>query len=148
MAAGFSIETKRIKEFSKKLEEISTPLLTDELLTRKLKIDMEVDFSQLNWKLLKVISLFEPTGISNPTPLFVTKGVSVLNARQVGAEGKHLKLTLENRGKVFDAIAFGFGHLSPELSPSESVDIVYDFEENVWNGNKNLQLKIRDIRVK
>ena len=148
MAAGFSIETKRIKEFSKKLEEISTPLLTDELLTRKLKIDMEVDFSQLNWKLLKTISLFEPTGISNPTPLFVTKGVSVLNARQVGVEGKHLKLTLENRGKVFDAIAFGFGHLSPELSPGESIDAVYVFEENVWNGNKNLQLKIRDIRVK
>ncbi len=148
MAAGFSIETKKIKEFSKKLEEISIPLLTDELLTRKLKIDMEADFSQLNWKLLKVISLFEPTGINNSTPLFVTKGISVLNARQVGADGKHLKLTLENKGKVFDAIAFGFGNLSSELSPGESIDAVYVFEENVWNGNKNLQLKIRDIRVK
>jgi single-stranded-DNA-specific exonuclease len=148
MAAGFSIETKKIKEFSKKLEEISIPLLTDELLTRKLKIDMEADFSQLNWKLLKVISLFEPTGINNSTPLFVTKGISVLNARQVGADGKHLKLTLENKGKVFDAIAFGFGNLSSELSPGESIDAVYVFEENIWNGNRNLQLKIRDIRVK
>jgi single-stranded-DNA-specific exonuclease len=148
MAAGFSIETKKIKEFSKKLEEISIPLLTDELLTRKLKIDMEADFSQLNWKLLKVISLFEPTGINNSTPLFVTKGISVLNARQVGADGKHLKLTLENKGKVFDAIAFGFGNLSSKLSPGESIDAVYVFEENVWNGNRNLQLKIRDIRVK
>jgi len=128
---------KKIKEFSKKLEEISIPLLTDELLTRKLKIDMEADFSQLNWKLLKVISLFEPTGINNSTPLFVTKGISVLNARQVGAEGKHLKLTLENKGKVFDAIAFGFGNLSSEISPGESIDAVYVFEENVWNGNRN-----------
>ena len=148
MAAGFSIETKRIKEFSKKLDEISAPLLTDELLTRKLKIDIEVDFSQLNWKLLKTISLFEPTGIGNKTPLFMTKGINVLNARQVGIEGKHLKLILENKGKVFDAIAFGFGHLSPKLSPDKPADIAFRFEENVWNGQRNLQLKIGDIRTK
>lgn len=146
MAAGFTIQTSKIKEFSQKLDEISAPLLTDEVLSRKLRIDLELDFSQLNWKLLKTISLFEPTGIGNPTPLFATRRVNVIDARQVGMEGKHLKLKLENKGKIFDAIAFGFGHLSPTLSLGESVDIAFRLEENIWNNQKSLQLKIRDIK--
>jgi len=148
MAAGFTIQTSRIAEFSQKLDEISAPLLTNEVLVRKLKIDLELDFSQLNWKLLKAISLFEPTGIGNPSPLFVTREVKVVEARQVGAEGKHLKLRLENRGKIFDAIAFGLGYFFPELFPGQAVDVVFGLEENFWNNRRSLQLKIRDIRIK
>lgn len=147
MAAGFTIQTSKIEEFSQKLDEISAPLLTNEVLSRKLRIDLELDFSQLNWELLKRILLFEPTGIGNPTPLFMTKEASVIEARQVGAEGKHLKLKLANKGKIFDAIAFGFGYLSPKLSSGEPTDVAFRFEENIWNDQKNLQLKIRDIRL-
>lgn len=147
MAAGFSIEPQKIEEFSKKLEKASIPLLTDKVLSQKLKIDVEVEFDKLNWDLMNVISSFEPTGIGNPTPTFVSKKVSILNARCVGLEGKHLKLTLEQKDKVFDAIAFNFGDYFVKLLPREQIDIVYTLEENVWNDNKMLQLKIKDLRI-
>lgn len=147
MAAGFSIETAKIKEFTKQINELTKNELTDDLLQKKLKIDLELDFNQLNWQFYDKLKEFEPTGLGNFTPLFVTYGVNVLNAKTVGREGSHLKLKLEKDGANFDAIAFGFGSLLPELTPDCKVDVVYSIEENIWNDHKSLQLKIKDLKI-
>ena len=149
MAAGFSIETDKIEIFSQKFEEITSPLLTDEILTKKLKIDTELSFGRINDRLVDSLEKFEPTGIGNPKPSFQTKLVSVVEARLVGQMGKHLKLKLENNGKTFDAIAFGMGEYTSELTPpGKKVDIVYNLSKEIWNGRKYLQLKIKDLRLK
>ncbi len=147
MAAGFTIKTSALKRFIVKLDKISAPLLSEEVLTKKLKVDLLLDFTKINWDLYKMLKKFDPTGIGNPTPTFVTNGVAVLHARTVGADGRHLKLTLEQGDKVFDAIAFGFGEFYIKLSPENKVDLVYRLEENFWNDKRNLQLKIRDISL-
>jgi single-stranded-DNA-specific exonuclease len=145
MAAGFTISTTDIQVFAQKFEEVSVPFLTDEILTKKLKIDMELSFENLNWELLEKMKSFEPTGLGNPTPVFLTKKAKILQARVVGRQGNHLKLKLEEAGISFDAIAFGLGSLYPSLNPDTKLDIVYSIEENIWNGQKSLQLKIRDV---
>lgn len=147
MAAGFSIDEKKIKRFEKEMEKVSKPLLTQDVLTRKLKIDLEVDFNQLNEDLTKSIEDFQPNGIGNPTPLFATRGINVLNSRTVGKGREHLKLTLEKDGKIFDAIAFRFGKFSSKLSKDASVDVAYFLEENIWNGVKSLQLRVKDLSM-
>jgi len=134
MAAGFTIETKNLLTFIKKLDKSSSSLLTKDLLQKKQNIDLELNFSQINPKLAKEILLFEPFGIGNSTPVFVTFGVSVLNSRTVGMEGRHLKLILEQGGKVFDAIAFNFGDFYLKLIPGGLIDLAYTIEENIWNG--------------
>lgn len=145
MAAGFSMKTANIEEFTKKFTKVSAALLTDEILTRELKIDLEIDFKFLNWGLQKTIASFEPTGLGNPTPTFTTNKVNIFEARTVGKEGKHLKLVLEKNGKVINAIAFGFGDLITKATPGSQIDIAYVLEENVWNNEKTLQLRVRDI---
>ncbi|MFV1917230.1 MAG: DHH family phosphoesterase [Patescibacteria group bacterium] len=147
MAAGFTVENSVLKKFIEKLDKISKPLLTDDILTKKLKVDLGLNFRSLNLKLAEAVKKFEPTGIGNPTPSFITQNVTILNARTVGIGGKHLKLTLEHNDKVFDAIAFGFGDLYIKLQPETSMDVVYRLEENIWNGKKNLELKIKDIKL-
>ena len=89
---------------------------------------------------------FDPTGVGNPKPVFITKGVSVLGMRAVGAEGKHLKLKLGRDDRVFDAIAFNFGDYYKRLLSKEYVDIAYNIEENRWRNRRNLEINIRDIR--
>lgn len=145
MAAGFSIETSKIDEFAKQINKIAKPLLTEEILLKKLKIDAEIDFNQINQELVEQINQFEPTGLGNFTPSFLTKKVKVLEARRVGRENMHLKLKLEKDNFIFDAIAFGFAKTYPLLS-NTYLDIVYSIEENIWNNHTNLQLKIRDIK--
>lgn len=145
MAAGFKIKNENLKKFSREFTKLSTKLLTDKVLLRKLKIDMEIGFDDITIELLKKLKDFEPCGIGNPAPLFMTSNVKVSNARTVGSDGKHIKLKLESGGFFVNAIAFNFGELSHKLISARGIDIAYNVTEDVWNGNKSLQLKIKDI---
>ena len=72
--------------------------------------------------------------------------MKVKSSRAVGAEGRHLKITLEaERGAVFDSIGFRIGHLQSKLPPR--VDVIYQFEQNEWNGRKSLQLNLKDVKA-
>ncbi len=146
MAAGFSMETARIAEFRAAIKGTTEKILTDEILARKLRVDLEVQFDQLNYQLAQQLKEFEPCGMGNPSPLLASRGVEIVEARGVGAEGKHLKLKVKQEGIFFDAIAFGFGASLPKLKEGKRVDLLFSFEENVWNGSKSLQLKIKDMR--
>jgi single-stranded-DNA-specific exonuclease len=71
--------------------------------------------------------------------------VTVKDARIVGANGKHLKLTVAGQTAIFDAIAFGMGEIYPRLRPDTRIDVAYTIDMNYWNGSKRLQLKIKDV---
>lgn len=147
MAAGFNILSKDIDEFARRVGEYSEQLLTDEMLTRTLKADMELGFDCLSWELAAQLVKFEPTGIGNPQPVFITRGVEVCGSRIMGKEGKHLKLKLKNNDKYFDGVAFGFGSIFSRVGDGTKIDIAYSLSENEWNGSRSLQLKIRDIKI-
>ena len=145
MAAGFSIETKNISIFTKEINKISDKLLTDEILERKLKIDMEIKFSDISRDLYENLLAFEPVGLGNPGPTFVSRKVEVIEARAVGRESKHLKLKLKQNEHIFDAIYFSGGEIYSKLALDKKVDVVYRLKENLWNGRSSLQLIVRDI---
>ncbi len=145
MAAGFSIETAKIEEFRLKINEISRTKLTDEILERKLKIDLELSFDLINEELVEDLKKFEPSGQGNYSPVFLSSKVLVKEVKPVGQEGKHLKLKLEQNGIVFDAIAFGFAN-SQRLKANDVVSCAYSVEENIWNSKTSIQLKIKDIK--
>lgn len=147
MAAGFSIYSENIDKFAEKINKIAKPLLTDEILSKKIKIDTELDFSDINLDLYKCLSKFEPFGLGNSAPVFATVGVGVVQAKTVGRESKHLKLKLRQNEDIFDSIYFGGGEMYSNLSPGTKLDIVYRIEENIWQGRINLQLVIRDVRI-
>lgn len=144
MAAGFSIETSKIEEFSIKINELSKELITDEILEKKLIVDMEIDFGDIDKKLINDLKMIEPTGYGNARPLFVTHDVKVGEIKTVGADGKHLKLKLIQNNKKIDAIAFGMAENNLKLN--DTLDIVYSLEENTWNGHSSIQLKVKDIK--
>ena len=86
--------------------------------------------------------------MGNPEPTFLTKGLLVENLRLVGNDGKHLKIvfTTDNLPFTIDGIYFRGGE-NNKLKIGDKVDVVYTLDENEWNGNKRLQLKIKDVRV-
>jgi single-stranded-DNA-specific exonuclease len=105
-----------------------------------------VPLSQLNFDVLKHLAFLEPTGYGNPDAVFVSRNLRIKSARQVGAEGKHLKLTLEDeRGAAYDAIGFRMGHLQATL-PTR-LDVLYQFEANEYNGRRSLQLNLKDVKA-
>ncbi len=153
MAAGLTIETEKIPQFKEKLAAVANERLTEEVLRPTLKIDLEAPLADLNWSLLKDLKKFEPFGVGNPRPTFLTKSVRILDIRTVGNNGKHLKFRIRDVDDTtgqpcnhFPVIGFGFGEWAAELGREDLVDIVYNFEENHWNGRRTLQLKLKDLR--
>src|SRR3989344_4235560 len=140
-AAGFSILSKHIEIFKKRLEKRMEDLPKQE---RVLEIDAEVNAEVLNKSLVSDLQKFEPFGFGNPRPVFATYGMQVSDIRTVG-QGKHLKFKADN----IDVIAFGMGELGPPaggLSNGQSVDMAYTPEIDNYNGSEKLQLKIKDIK--
>jgi len=147
MAAGFTVETVKIEILKKALEKKAESLLTQELLTRTLKIDCELPLSLLSKDLYNSIQQLSPFGMSNPEPVFASKKVTVENFRVIGKEGNHLKLILRQESDTFDAIAFGMGEIATSLKSGDMIDVAYSLDENTWNGETKLQLKVKDILV-
>lgn len=142
MAAGFTVETKNLDLLKSRMEEFVQKNLKDEFLTRELRIDIELPLSEVTGELWLTLRDFEPFGFGSPEPVFATRGVTVSAVRLIGADGKHLKMRIGN----IDAVAFGMGKLYPKITSDTPVDIAYTIDMNVWNGNRNLQLKIKDIQ--
>lgn len=145
LAAGFSIEIGKIEEFSKAFKKSSQNLLTEEILKRSISVDLDLTFELLNWELYGELKKFEPTGSGNKQPVFVTYGVEVAQVKTVGQEARHLKLQVKKDGVKFDAIGFNLGKYAIDLTEGIKVDIAYSIEENIWNGNSSLQLRLKDI---
>jgi single-stranded-DNA-specific exonuclease len=147
MAAGFSIETNKIVRFTKEINKYAAKVLTAEMLQKKLKIDLEINFSDINQKLVELVKEFEPTGLGNPGATFVTRKVEIVDVKSVGREARHLKLKLRKDEQIFDSIFFGGGEMYSDLKSGSTVDIAYSVEENIWNGYKSIQLKVKDLNV-
>ncbi len=145
-AAGFTVKNENLTEFVTRLKSIAKEQLEGKDLRQTLSADMEVSLVELNFEVLKHLEYLEPTGYGNPDAIFVSRNVKVKSSRTVGAEAKHLKLTLEDdHGAVFDSIGFRLGHLRDNL-PAR-VDVMYHFEANEWNGKRSLQLNLKDVKA-
>jgi single-stranded-DNA-specific exonuclease len=146
-AAGFTIASELIPELSARLQAIAAEQLSDEMLQPSYSVDAEVGLNELSWELLNELSDLEPFGQGNPQPALMSAGLQVVDARTRGAEGQHLKLLLrKDGGMTYEAIAFRMGHLVEHLRRRPRIDVLYTLEANEWNGERKLQLNVKDLR--
>jgi single-stranded-DNA-specific exonuclease len=143
-AAGFTVRNENLEALKERLTSIAAEELGGQELRPVINADMEIPLAELKPGLLQLLDLLQPTGYGNPEAVFVTRNVKVLNSRAVGADGKHLKLTVTDGKVSFDAIGFRLGDLQPDL-PAR-VDLIYTFETNEFNGRTTLQLNLKDVR--
>ena len=145
MAAGFTIDRENLSDFRQKMTSLGDELLDGLSPETALEIEHEIPLSWLNRQSISFLHSLEPHGLDNPTPIFMTKGVAILDARTVGKDRTHLKLTLEHCGTVLGAIAFRQGHRIKEARGI--IDIAYSGNLNYWNGIETVQLNIVDFRL-
>ena len=146
MAAGFTIKTKNIPEFSKVFNQIAAEKLSPQILIRNLKIDAQILFSDITNKLLIALEEFQPLGIGNQTPVFASLKVQIRQFKKVGKEQQHLKLSLEKNGEVFSAIGFNLGNKIKDIKNGSLISIAFTPEINSWNGRSQIELKVKDIK--
>ncbi len=145
MAAGFTIRNENVAELKRRLQEIASRELRDTDLRPVLRADLEVKLSDLKPnEVMPVLERLQPTGMENPDAIFVTRNIRVAQARKIGSEGTHLRLSVTDGSVYFDGIAFRQGYWADQLPPK--IDILYAFERNTYQGVERIQLNVKDIK--
>ncbi|MFH1899062.1 MAG: single-stranded-DNA-specific exonuclease RecJ [Patescibacteria group bacterium] len=146
MAAGFTIDKKEIPQFEKKFLKYAESKIEERFLTPTLNVDMKIPTDIINEKLLNEIERMEPFGIGNEQPLFVSEAFGIVNSDIIGKDKRHLKLSLYDGNKYYKAIYFGGAEHEKDLKVGEKIDLVYTLKKNEYNGNKYVDLVVRDFR--
>jgi len=152
-AAGLSVALDQIDEFRKAFNVAVTELMSEEIRTPELRIDADIELTELNARFIKILKEFAPFGPGNMRPIFRSRSVELVGTpRIVGKD--HLRFKVRQHQQVFDAIGFGLGSLLEFVKANgKDFDIVFSVDEHEWLGmNANHtevfpQLKIKDIKT-
>ena len=146
MAAGLSITKEQLPAFRDQISALFHKMVSPEMLVPKLYLDLNISLDNISYDLLKFLDKMAPFGPGNMRPIFSSTDVKILYPKVVGS-GKHLKFCASQNGYTFDAIAFNQSEDYQKFFNKEPVHIAYVIEINEWNGRKNIQLNIHEIKT-
>lgn len=146
-AAGLTIKEENINQLRTELEKISEAQIANEDMTPTLMVESEVNLNQFDAKFLKWLKYFAPYGPENMTPVFVVRDLEVVG--DVNVVGyNHLKMKVRQNGIVIDAIAYNFGDTASQFkNKNQRLDSAFVMEENTWNGQTTIQMRIKDFNL-
>lgn len=145
-AAGMTLEADKVDAFCKRFEEVVQATIHPELLIPEIVIDAEIRFSDIKKSFYDILCQMEPFGPENMSPTFCARQVYNTGWSKVVKEA-HLRFVLRQDHHTLTGIGFNMAGKMPLLLNNQPLDIVFKIEENDWNGEKNLQLKVMDVRL-
>ncbi len=146
-AAGLSIKKENLHAFIIAFEKVVSETITEDQLSPKIAVDMEIDINDVDEKLFRIIKQFAPFGPLNLAPAFISKAVIDTGyGKKLGADKFHLRINAKTVTGSIGGIGFGMGDFFDNIKDYQEFDICYAIEENEWNGKKSLQLMLADIK--
>ncbi len=149
-AAGLTLAESQYEDFKNKFEEVVSGSIEKYMLTPEINIDAEINLEDITQKFHRILKQFEPHGPGNMSPVFLTKNLKDTGyGKCVGADDLHLKCkVIQNKnGTAINAIGFNIGPKKELIANSQSFDAAYAIDENEWQGNVSLQLRLKDIKA-
>ena len=148
-AAGMTLLEENYENFKNAFEKVVQETIHPDLLTPEISYDAEIELSEINPKLMRLLKQFEPFGPENMTPLFLVKGVTDSGyAKTLGSDNEHLKAFVkQGNSESFGAIGFGLGNKLDLVTNKNKFDAIFSLEENEWKDTVTLQLQFRDIKA-
>ncbi len=144
-AAGMTLELDKVDLFREKFEEVVAATIHPDMLIPEIVIDQEIRLRDITPAFYNIICQMEPFGPQNLRPVFLIRNVCDIGASRILKE-THLRVAVRQDQATITGIGFGMAHLYPLLENGKPVDLVVTIDENEWNGEKNLQLRLIDIR--
>ena len=144
MAAGLTVRAENIDLLQELLEAEARRQMTAAQYIPCYDIDMEISPAEMTMEMVEELSLLEPCGMKNEPPLFGCRGLSCLNPELKGADARHLKFTVSDRGRLVDAIAFNMPEELARVARG-GFDMVYAAGINEWRDMRSLQCMVRSL---
>ena len=148
-AAGLTLLPENYDAFKAKFEAVVAETCEARLLIPEITVDTEIDLKDITPKFHRILKQFAPFGPSNMSPTFMTKNLTDTGyGKKVGAEKTHLKVTVtQNGGGIkIGGIGFGLGDKYSLVKDKKPFMAAYSLDENEWNGETSLQLRLKDIK--
>lgn len=145
-AAGMTLAPEQVEHFSNKFEEVVTSTITEELLIPVLQIDAVIELEDIKPSFYNIICQMEPFGPENMRPVFLCRNVTDTGHSRL-LKGQHIKFSLKKNNIIVTGIGFNMPEKFSLLEGRKNIDIVFTIDENEWNGEKSLQLKIIDLAL-
>ena len=144
MAVGISLEKEKINDFRKAINAYCKDI---KMPYNILHIDCKLNPNQLDLSILDCLSYIEPCGASNPSPIFGLYNMTVIATKEIG-NGKHMRITLSRgQGQVpVYAVYFNHNFQSCSYRNGDIVDVAVSLDRNIYNGQENLSVIIKDIK--
>ncbi len=144
-AAGMTLELQQVNAFREKFEEVVAATITPELLIPEIIIDAEISFRDIKKSFYDIVCQMEPFGPENLRPVFISKNVMDTGWSKIVKE-QHIRFSLKQDNVTITGIGFSMAEKFHLLQQKQPVDVVFKIDENEWNGEKNLQLRVIDCR--
>ena len=146
-AAGLSIKPENLEDFKNAFEKTVTESIDPKHRLREVLVDSEIFLSDISLKFHRILEQMGPFGPGNMRPVFAASGLRDNGmGKPVGADKSHLKINIleGSNQKTYNGIAFGLGERFPIIQ--KPFKCIFTVDENHWNGNTSIQLKIKDIK--
>jgi single-stranded-DNA-specific exonuclease len=145
-AAGMTLDIDKVNALREKFEEVVSSTIKPEHLIPEEIIDAEISFKDITQNFYSILLQMEPFGPDNMRPQFIIKNVIDTGFSKIVKE-EHLRFVLKKDDITLTGIGFGMANKFKLLAQKKPVDILCKIDENEWQGNKSLQLRIVDLRL-
>ncbi len=145
-AAGMTLLPEQEESFRIKFEEVVSSTIPPHLLIPEIIIDAEIKFKDVTNSFYNIICQMEPFGPENMRPVFIARNVTDTGYSKIVKE-QHIRFSLKQDNIIFTGIGFNMSEKFYLLQMKSPVDIVFTIDENEWNDQKNLQLKMIDFKL-
>ncbi|MBP6431005.1 MAG: single-stranded-DNA-specific exonuclease RecJ [Ferruginibacter sp.] len=143
-AAGLSLLPQNVDAFSTKFEEVVSTTIHPQLLIPEIAIDTEITFKEINFPFYNIVCQMEPFGPENMRPTFVAKKIKDTGYSKIVKE-QHVRFVVKQDDVTLTGIGFNLAPKFHLLQLNQPIDIVFTIDENEWQGNKTLQMKVIDF---
>ncbi|HEY8689770.1 MAG TPA: single-stranded-DNA-specific exonuclease RecJ [Chitinophagaceae bacterium] len=145
-AAGLTMLPGNVEAFSNSFEQIVGSTIEPHLLIPEIIIDAEINFKNITKSFYNIVTQMEPFGPENMRPVLITKNIVETSWSKIVKE-QHIRFVVKHDNITFTGIGFNMADKFYLLQMNKALDIVYTLDENEWNGEINLQLKVIDLRI-
>jgi single-stranded-DNA-specific exonuclease len=146
-AVGFSLSYDKVDVLREQLVSGKGKGFNQGLVEEILKADVVVGSNLIDWQTVEMLDKMAPYGEGNKRPVFLSKGLVLIEWRVVGKTGEHVKFSFQRDNDIIGGIGFGVAK-DCELSRfkvGEKVDVVYSLEVNDYQGRQSLQINVKDV---
>lgn len=148
-AAGMTLKPENVPAFQEMFEQVVATTIDPELLIPEIVIDTEITLADITPAFFNILRQFEPLGPDNLRPVFLARNLVDSGYSRIVKE-EHIKFSVRqytrNTTASFSGIGFYMADKFPFMADKQPFDMVFTVDENEWNGQVSLQLKVIDIR--